>query len=219
MNHIIISLDGNIGAGKSTLLAEIRKQFDDIHYVDEPVNQWTELKNESGKNLLELFYDDKKRWSYTFQNCAILTRLINIQQTIDKISAKYSSPQIILTERSILTDKYVFAEMLRESGDIDGLEWDLYNKWFDTFGSKLPTKAIINLSTSPETSYKRIHIRNRSGEELISLDYLKALDKQHQKWMDNTKLPTLILSTEDDIPVEENLKKVRAFIDKLRKID
>lgn len=219
MKHLIISLDGNIGAGKTTLLNEIRKNIPEINYVDEPVGQWTSLKNKSGKNLLELFYEDKKRWSYTFQNCAILTRLVNIQKAIDNISEKSSSPQIILTERSILTDKYVFAEMLRHSGDIDDLEWDLYNSWFDTFGSKLPTKAIIYLSTSAETAKKRIDIRNRAGEDLISLDYLHSLDEQHKKWIDNTELPTLILSTEDSISVEENIQKIKLFIDKLRKSD
>lgn len=219
MNHIIISLDGNIGAGKTTLLNEIRKNIPEIHYVDEPVGQWTALRNESGKNLLELFYEDKKRWSYTFQNCAILTRLLNIQKAIDKVSEQHAAPQIILTERSILTDKYVFAEMLRHSGDIDALEWDLYNSWFDTFGSKLPTKAVIYISTSAETAKKRIGIRNRAGEDLISLDYLNLLDEQHKKWIHNTELPTLILSTEDGIPVEENIKKIRFFIDKLRKND
>jgi deoxyadenosine/deoxycytidine kinase len=65
MTPIIISLDGNIGAGKSTLLAEIRNKLHDVHIVDEPVGQWTALKNAEGKNLLELFYEDKRRWAYT----------------------------------------------------------------------------------------------------------------------------------------------------------
>ncbi len=66
MEPIIISLDGNIGAGKSTLLNAIRERISEINYVDEPVGQWTVLKNTEGKNLLELFYEDKKRWAYTF---------------------------------------------------------------------------------------------------------------------------------------------------------
>ena len=40
---LIISLDGNIGAGKSTLLEEIAKL--PVHVVNEPVGQWTSLKN------------------------------------------------------------------------------------------------------------------------------------------------------------------------------
>jgi deoxyadenosine/deoxycytidine kinase len=218
MSHIIISLDGNIGAGKSTLLAEIRNKLHDVHIVDEPVGQWTALKNAEGKSLLELFYEDKKRWSYTFQNCAILTRLKNIQDAVENLDTTIKEPQVIITERSVMTDKHVFAEMLRDAGDIDPLEWDLYDSWFNIFGKKHPVKAIIYISTSSTTSKERIQIRNRHGEEKIGLDYLDALDNQHKKWIENTNLPVLTLPTEIGIPVEENVEKIKAFIQKLKEM-
>ena len=128
MSHIILSLDGNIGAGKSTLLAQIRAEIPEIHVVDEPVGQWTALQDANGKNLLELFYEDKKRWAYTFQNCAILTRLQNIQEAVNHVNTTTSGPQVILTERSVLTDKYVFAQMLLDTGFLDTMEWELYRE-------------------------------------------------------------------------------------------
>ena len=215
MSHIIISLDGNIGAGKSTLLAEIRKKLHNIHFVDEPVGQWTALKNAEGKNLLELFYQDKKRWAYTFQNCAILTRLKNIKDAVENLDNTVKTPQIIITERSVLTDKHVFAEMLRDSGDIDPLEWELYENWFNVFGKQYPVRGIIYLSTSSSTSKERIQIRNRQGEENISLEYLNALDTQHKKWIDNTNIPVLILSTEPGISLDKNIEDIKQFIQKL----
>ncbi len=216
MSPIIISLDGNIGAGKSTLLAEIRNRLHDVHIVDEPVGQWTSLKNAEGKNLLELFYEDKKRWAYTFQNCAILTRLKNIQDAVENLDSTVKEPQVIITERSVLTDKHVFAEMLYDSGDIDPLEWELYESWFNIFGKKHPVKAIIYISTSSSTSKERIQIRNRQGEDRIGSDYLDALDKQHKKWIENTNIPVLTLSTEIGVPVEENVEKIKEFIQKLK---
>lgn len=215
MSPIIISLDGNIGAGKSTLLNRVREEIKGIYYVDEPVSQWIKLVNGQNKNLLELFYEDKRRWAYTFQNCAILTRLKNVQDTINSIPSGEEYP-IVLTERSVLTDKYVFAEMLRDSGDIDPLEWDLYNMWFDTFGNSQPVGGIIYLSTSAETAKKRIQIRNRHGEEGIDIDYLNSLDAQHKKWINNTDVPVLTLSTEDDVPLEENIQKIKEFIESLK---
>lgn len=216
MSHIIISLDGNIGAGKSTLLAEIRKRLHDIHIVDEPVGAWTALKNAEGKNLLELFYEDKRRWAYTFQNCAILTRLKNIQEAVENLDTTMKGPQVIITERSVLTDKHVFAEMLRDSGDIDPMEWELYESWFNIFGKKHPVRGIIYVSTSSTTSNDRIKIRNRQGEENIGLDYLDALDNQHKKWIDNTNIPVLTLSTEPGISVEKNIEEIKEFIIKLK---
>jgi len=218
MRHIIISLDGNIGAGKSTLLAEIRKQLHDIHFVDEPVGQWTALKNAEGKNLLELFYQDKKRWAYTFQNCAILTRLKNIKDAVENLDDTIKTPQIIITERSVLTDKHVFAEMLRDSGDIDPLEWELYENWFNVFGKQFPVRGIIYLSTSSSTSKERIQIRNRQGEENIGLDYLDALDAQHKKWIENTNIPVLTLSTEPGVPLDRNIEEIKAFVENLKRM-
>jgi deoxyadenosine/deoxycytidine kinase len=218
MSHIIISLDGNIGAGKSTLLTEIRNKLHDVHIVDEPVGQWTALKNAEGKNLLELFYEDKKRWSYTFQNCAILTRLKNIQDAVENLDATMKSPQVIITERSVLTDKHVFAEMLYDAGDIDPLEWELYESWFNIFGKKHPVKAIIYVTTSSSTSKDRIEIRKRQGEDRIGIDYLDALDRQHHKWIQNTNIPVLTISTEISVSVEENIEKIKEFIQKLKEM-
>jgi deoxyadenosine/deoxycytidine kinase len=216
MSHIIISLDGNIGAGKSTLLAEIRNKLHDVHIVDEPVGQWTALKNAEGKNLLELFYEDKKRWAYTFQNCAILTRLKNVQDAVENLDSTVKGPQVIITERSVLTDKHVFAEMLHDSGDIDPLEWELYESWFNIFGKKYPISGIIYVSTSSNTSNERIKLRNRNGEENIGIDYLDALDIQHKKWVENTNIPVLTLSTEVGVPVEKNIEEIKSFIQKLK---
>jgi deoxyadenosine/deoxycytidine kinase len=216
MSHIIISLDGNIGAGKSTLLAEIRNKLHDVHIVDEPVGQWTALKNAEGKNLLELFYEDKKRWAYTFQNCAILTRLKNIQDAVENLDSTMKGPQVIITERSVLTDKHVFAEMLHDAGDIDPLEWELYESWFNIFGKKYPVRGIVYVSTSANTSKDRIKIRNRQGEDRIGLDYLDALDSQHKKWVENTNIPVLTLSTEVGVPVEKNIEEIKSFIEKLK---
>jgi len=204
---MIISLDGNIGAGKSTLLEEIGKRLP-IHVVNEPVAQWTSLQYE-GKNLLELFYQDKKRWAYTFQNCAILSRLKNIKDAVD------AGHKTIITERSILTDKYVFADMLQSTGDMNSLEWQLYESWFQIFGKEYPVNGIIYISTSSATSKDRIINRNRSGEENIDMEYLNALDIQHKKWIENTSIPVLTLSTEIGVSLEENIEKIRLFIEKL----
>ena len=109
---IVISLDGNIGAGKSTLLEAVRKALPDVEVVVEPVGEWLTLKNAEGKSLLELFYDDKRRWAYTFQNLTILSRLRAIREVLASTKKK-----VIIMERSVLTDRFVFAEMLKGSVD------------------------------------------------------------------------------------------------------
>jgi len=165
---------------------------------------------------LELFYEDKRRWAYTFQNCAILTRLKNIQDAVEQLNKSSSEPGIILTERSVLTDKYVFAQMLRDAGDMDPLEWELYDSWFSIFSKQHQVNGIIYLSTSSTTSKERIHIRNRQGEDRIQLDYLDALDRQHKQWIESTDIPVLTLSTEPGVSLEENLASIKEFIARLK---
>jgi deoxyadenosine/deoxycytidine kinase len=205
----IYSVDGNIGAGKTTFLEAVRASLaSTVHVVLEPVGEWMRLKNAEGVSLLELFYSDKKRWAYTFQNCAILTRLRAIQEAIKGLP----DDAVILTERSVLTDRFVFAEMLRASGDIDALEWELYCKWFDTFAAAVPVTGIIYLTTGVGTSAGRIVTRGRSGEDHIPLDYLSALDTAHRAWIDSTELPVLRVSTEPGSSLLDAVAAVQKFI-------
>lgn len=177
-NQILISLEGNIGAGKTTLLEKIRT-IKDVQVIDEPVDAWTRFKDEEGKNLLELFYEDKKRWGYTFQNAAILTRILHIRKTM----AENPNKKIFITERSHLTDKYVFAKVLHEDGTLSDLEKQLYDLWFDSFAKDIDVKQILWLHTDPKTCAERIRMRGRPGEQGITGEYLEKLDEAHIKWL------------------------------------
>lgn len=210
-NPRIISLDGNIGAGKSTLLQKLGTAFPYIKVVPEPVDTWTKLKNMDGRNLLELFYEDKRRWAYTFQNAAILSRLKMIKEAVNNALPG----QIIVTERSVLTDRFVFAQMLKDKGEIDPLEWDLYEMWYNTFASELPMAGIIYITTGVATSSERIKKRGRGGEGSIPDAYLTDLADQHDLWLSETDLPVLRISTEATIPIELTLSQIRGFLEKL----
>ena len=216
MSHIIISLDGNIGSGKSTLLKEIRAQIPDIYIVDEPVDQWTYLIDENKKNILELFYEDKKRWGYTFQTCALLSRQKNMQTMINHINTITSTPQIILTERSILTDKHIFAEMLHNTGNLSTIEWELYNNMFNVISQSYAVHGLIYLSTSVKTSKERIELRGRPEEDGISIEYLNDLHTQHEKWTKNFGSPILKLSTEPNILLNDNINDIKYYIQMLK---
>jgi deoxycitidine kinase len=211
-NPTIITLDGNIGAGKSTLLEAIRQKLPYVTVIPEPVGEWLTMKNEHGESLLSLFYKDKRRWAYTFQNCAILTRLIDTLKIVKEYYADTNKPSIIITERSVLTDRYVFAEMLHKQGILDDLEWTLYMKWFNSFASDLPVKGIIHLTTGAVTSKERIHIRGRNGEESIPIEYLNDLDAQHHEWIASTELPSLQISSEPGTSTDDMISKIDTWL-------
>jgi deoxyadenosine/deoxycytidine kinase len=187
---ILISVEGDIGAGKTTLIDKLKQQNPEWHFIKEPVETWQSLKTEDGRNLLELFYTDKERYSYTFQNCALLSRALNIKRTIDEwkkrcmMNPEEGQFNVFVTERCLETDYYVFAQMLRDDGLMNLVEWDLYKMWYNYIKEQsYPLSGIVYVSTPPAICHERIHIRGRKGEETIPIEYLNNLDVYQKKWL------------------------------------
>jgi len=195
-------IEGNVGSGKSTFLKILQQKGHKI--ILEPVDEWCNLLNKNGKNLLEEFYGDQERYAYTFQSIAFRTRVNNIKN--------YNGE---LIERSIFTDRNVFAKTCYENGKMNDIEWTDYCSWFDwladTFNIK-PT-GFIYLRADPEISYERIKKRCRSGEETISFEYLKELHAKHELWlMDEPNV--LVLDVNDDF--ENNTEKLNEMCEKVK---
>ena len=172
MSNIIISLDGNIGSGKSTFINILKKERPNYHILDEPVANWEKTKDNDGSNLLEKFYSNQERWSYTFQNYAYITRLQSLKNAID------DGHKIIISERSIFTDKNIFASLLYDDNKMSDIEWKIYNSWFDHF--KINMDGFIYINTQPKICNERILKRSRTGENNIPIDYLNKLHDKHQ---------------------------------------
>ncbi len=187
---ILVTIEGDIGAGKSTLIDYLKREHPEWHFVDEPVGVWQGLKNESGENLLELFYKDTTKYAYTFQNCAILSRARNIQNAVRSWQAdcaadpSLAANNVFITERCLDTDYNVFAKMMYDTGKMGLLEWDLYKMWYEfAKDNSYPLKGIIHVCTPPEVCDERIHIRGRKGEENIPLEYLQSLERYQNEWL------------------------------------
>jgi deoxyadenosine/deoxycytidine kinase len=195
-------VEGNIGSGKSTFLKLLQENGHRI--ILEPVNEWCNLLNNNGKNLLEEFYGDQERYAYTFQSIAFRTRVNNLKN--------YNGE---LVERSIFTDRNVFAKTCHENGKMNDIEWTDYCLWFDwladTFNIK-PT-GFIYLRANPEISYERIKKRCRPGEETIPFEYLKTLHLKHEKWLMNEP-NVLVLDVNDEF--ENNQEKINEMCEKVK---
>ena len=205
---MLVSIEGNIGSGKSTIMKFLKSTYNDnIIFVDEPVNEWQNIKVD-GENALEIFYKDQKNNSFWFQILAYITRLRNLIETIKKYPNK-----IIIMERSIYTDKYVFAKMLYESKNIKEIEWITYNYWFDTFKEQTNLNYILYVNTIPEICLNRIKKRNRLEESNIMIDYLQKCHDKHKQWLENTNVKILDIDGHQSIP--EIQKNVIDFINLL----
>jgi deoxyadenosine/deoxycytidine kinase len=212
-NPIVISIDGNIGSSKSTLLEFLRTNYHgDYVYVDEPLNKWDQFKDASGQTILQKFYEDQSKYAFSFQTMALLSRLIAIR---DAIAANPN--KIIVSERSLYTDKLVFAKMLFESGIIEDVNYQIYLSWFDAFVSQCPVDAVIYIKTDPAVCRERITKRLREGEDGIPLEYLENCAKYHDTMVIEMDRPTLVLNGNVDLKDQPDLltiwsQKIREFV-------
>lgn len=199
----IISFEGNIGVGKTSMINLLKENLGDkAEYIYEPINEWQEIKDYHGKDILHTFYDDKYRWSYTFQNIAYITRMMHIVESIKNSEKKY-----IILDRSLSADLNTFAKMLYDDGYMNTIEWNAYNKWNkffeDTFGYKV-NHLIVYLRSEPDIAYQRMQSRNRLAEKDVPYEYLKKLHQYHDKWLMDKKDGVLVLDANKDYVKNKN---------------
>ena len=211
----IISIEGNIGSGKSTLTHLLSKHLKSIYgvgniiYLQEPVKEWDDIRDEEGRTMLEKFYADQHRYAFSFQMMAYISRVALLRRAANNAFAG-----IIVTERSVETDREVFARMLHDEGKIEQAEYQIYLKWFDEFTRGLEVHGIIHLETPPTLCRERVASRSRDGET-IPLNYLQKCEDYHRAWL-STKSPILRCDgTQDfkDVLPVELLAKITSFIE------
>lgn len=222
-NYTIISIEGNIGSGKSTLLANLREHFKDnvdIVFLKEPVDEWAKIKDRNGTTILEKFYADQEKYSFPFQMMAYVSRIKELRTTIKEQNKNSSNPFVIITERSLYTDKMVFAKMLYDTGKIEHVNYQIYLNWFDTFSDEFPVHKVVYVKTAPEKCYERILKRSREGEDNIPLSYLKSCSYYHDNMLDKN-LKDCVCETQlildGNVNIYENTKQLDRWIEEITK--
>lgn len=188
MPFYIVSIEGNIGAGKSTLLKRlVACQFSNVKVImlDEPVDEWATIQDEQGNTMLSKFYNNQPRYAFAFQMMAFVSRLAILKRAIAQAESNPEVTHLLVTERSVLTDRHVFAQMLRDKNCMESVEHQIYVKWFDEF---VETNKSIHLAfylkSEPDVCLTRVKQRNRPGEESITLELLTECHQYHQSFID-----------------------------------
>ncbi|XP_068617161.1 deoxyguanosine kinase, mitochondrial [Brachionichthys hirsutus] len=193
-----VSIEGNIAVGKSTFARLLQAACPDWEVVAEPVNKWQNVETGSSErmnsspgetvsNLLQMMYRDPRRWSYTFQTYSCMSRLRTQLQPPPAHLLRSEGTPVQVYERSIYSDRYIFALTMFELGCINSTEWAVYQDWHSLlvqqFGHKVALEGIIYLRAPPGECMERLEHRGRAEEAGVQLDYLDKLDAQHQRWL------------------------------------
>nr|XP_002709780.2 deoxyguanosine kinase, mitochondrial isoform X1 [Oryctolagus cuniculus] len=234
-----LSIEGNIAVGKSTFVKLLMKTYPKWHIATEPVATWQDVQaagtqkacsTQSLGNLLDMMYREPARWSYTFQTYSFMSRL-KVQLEPFPENLLQSGKPVQIFERSVYSDRYIFAKNLFENGSISDIEWHIYQDWHSfllrQFASQLTLHGFIYLQATPQVCLERLCRRAREEEKGIELAYLEQLHSQHEAWLTQKttelhfeallNIPVLVLDVNDDFSEdvtkqEELMRKVNSFI-------
>ena len=200
-----IEVEGNIGAGKSSFLEECARMTREILYegakvrvAQEPVDRWTDLH---GDNLLEMNYEDPQRNAFLFETY--------VQNTLLKRHLEHSNEPAQILERSLGSERHVFAEYLRDKGILREAEFNVLNEWYELIAgpkaapafSDVGTDLIIYLRTSPDVAMERAAKRGRKEEAQVAPEVFKGIHKNYDLWLygnDRSRIPANVITIDAD---------------------
>jgi deoxyadenosine/deoxycytidine kinase len=214
---IIIGVDGGIGVGKTVYINMICKKLTQrgwrVTIVKEPVDKW----RESG--ILNLFYQDPKRWAYHFQTVAFHDRIV---ENIEAFKAHGINSDVFILERTPFTDN-LFMEVLHDDGFVTEMEYKDYGQWWKLWYELMPYSPNMFIYLRPDIDIQmtRMEERNRieetskNGKGGVSREYQEKLVAKHDAFFKddmveiglNSYVPCVkLISNEnyrDDLTVQE----------------
>merc|ERR1712117_217909 len=172
-----------VGTGKSTFLTFFQR-LPNMDVIPEPVEKWTNL---NGTDLLDLLFKDPKRWALAQESYVQLTML---QEHLRRVGIAK------VMERSIHSVRFVFVENLARSGQMQKVEYDILDRWYDFLTEQVPgfdlrTDLTVYLQSKPSVVIDRIRKRGRPEEAHMGIGFLESLNHLHEDWLvhRNTSFP------------------------------
>ena len=132
-----------------------------------------------------MFYSNQHDNALPFQFIALLTRRDIILDMIEKakeVEKRIGREVILITERTVHSDRHIFALMHHSKGNINELGMIAYDLWNERFSKESKVDKTIYIIAPPDCCLDRIRIRGRVGEDAIDLGYLQECQAAHDSF-------------------------------------
>ncbi|WP_312406216.1 deoxynucleoside kinase [Rhizobium sp.] len=182
----IIAVSGGIAVGKTTFGNRIGHELQGAYFVQE---------NPEQNPFLEDFYKDRTRWSFH-------SRIGMLDLFEQRMKAIPGDIDVIVLDRTI-HELIVFADLQLRNGTMSQKEYDLYKSVFETYCTLMPVPDIlIRVTCDEEVALERMHSRGRSFEQKIGLEYLRAVEKEYDRWFAGLTLRSTIITVRTDREID-----------------
>jgi len=177
-----IVIDGNIGAGKTTQLGLLESKEWYVHR--EPIHDWP----------LKEFYDDQVRWAFLLH-----------MRILQKLQPIHTSKHVIY-ERCMWSSRWVFWPLIQDK--VHATERDCYDYYFRKV--EWVPDIYIYLSKKPELAHEHIQKRNQTGDDSVSLEYLRELDRKYTELVEGIHATRVYIvdSNRSEVEVHEEICKI-----------
>lgn len=172
-----ITVEGPIGVGKTSLSKAIAD-----------ANNFQLLKEIVDENpFLNKFYEDIEEWSFQTE----MFFLCNRYKQLSDIQKKY-----IAKSEPVVADYHIFKNLIFAKRTLPAEEYVKYESIYRILTQDMPKpNMVIYLHASLDTLMKRIALRGREFEKMISADYMKQLSEDYQTFIQHFE------ETHPEIPV------------------
>ncbi|WP_108307465.1 deoxynucleoside kinase [Metalysinibacillus jejuensis] len=172
-----ITIEGPIGVGKTTLSKALATK-NNFHLLKEIVDE---------NPFLNKFYEDIEEWSFQtemFFLCNRYKQLTDIKKYMQE------------AERPVVADYHIFKNLIFAKRTLPPSEYEKYENIYRILTADMPRpNFVIYLHATVDTLMKRIAMRGREFERLISRDYMEKLVLDYHVFIEQFE------ASHPDIPV------------------
>jgi len=201
-----VIVDGIVGVGKTTLVKIMEEEYG--------FKPFFEMEDKKVERLLENFYSDGKRWSFTLQTYFLNKRFYQMK--------KAEKAGRFIMDRSIYGD-FIFAKAQYLMGMMSELEWKVYQDIYRNLVEHvIPPHLMIYLRCSIETAVERLKKRGRRYEQEVDVNYWESIRKLYEELFQKYNESMLLIVDADSVDFVENEKdkeKVLSVISELLNIN